>query len=92
MYPSTLHGKSENLPSKTPTSICSSPRPFSPYIETLKYLFSYWMALDYYYNISSFLCRGSLIGSLRYGDLIPCHGNIDVCVTLKNNQKVRLIR
>ena len=99
MHASTPQGKSGNLTSKMQIinstndgkSIYGSLCPFNPHKETLKYLFSYWMALDYYYNISSFLCGGSLIGSLRDGDLIPYDRDIDVCVTLKNYQKLRLL-
>ena len=73
-------------------SIYGSDCPSNPHKQTLKYLFHYWMALDNYYNLSSFLCGGSLIGSLRDGDLIPYDRDIDVCVTWKNYQKVRVIR
>ena len=66
--------------------------PLNPHKQTLKYLFDYWMTLDKYHNFSSFLCGGSLIGSLRDGDLIPYDRDIDVCVTLENYQKVRAIR
>ncbi|XP_028398285.1 uncharacterized protein LOC114521910 [Dendronephthya gigantea] len=97
---STSNGKSENLTYKMQIinsaingkSIYGSQCPFNPHKETLKYLFNYWMLLDNYYNISSFICGGSLIGSLRDGDLIPYDRDLDVCVTLKNYQKVRLIR
>ena len=100
MYTSTPQGKSGILTfglriinsTNNGKSIYGSPCPFNPQNETLKYLFSYWMALDYYYNISSFLCGGFLIGSLRDGNLIPYDRDMDVCVTLKNYQKVRPIR
>ena len=73
-------------------SIYGSDCPANPHKQTLKYLFNYWVSLDNYYNLSSFLCGGSLIGSLRDGDLIPYDRDIDVCVTWKNYQKVRVIR
>jgi hypothetical protein len=73
-------------------NIYGSDCPFNPHKQTLNYLFNYWMALDNYYNFSSFLCGGSLIGSLRDGDLIPYDRDIDVCVTMENYQKVRVIR
>ena len=66
--------------------------PPNPHKKTLKYLFNYWMLLDYHYNLSSFLCGGSLIGSLRDRDLIPYDRDVDVCVTLENYQKLRVLR
>ena len=78
--------------SKTADNLYGSECPPNPHKRTLNYLFNYWMALDSHYNLSSFLCGGSLIGSLRDGDLIPYDRDIDVCVTFENYQKVRLLR
>ena len=83
---------SKNDPSKTIKNVYGIDCPTNPYKQTLKYLFKYWITLDNYFNLSSFLCRGSLIGSLRDGDLIPYDRDIDVCVILENYQKVRAIR
>jgi hypothetical protein len=66
--------------------------PLNPHKPVLNYLFNYWMTLDNYHNFSSFLCGGSLLGSMRDGDLIPYDRDIDVCVTLKNYHKVRALR
>ncbi|XP_028408423.1 uncharacterized protein LOC114530991 [Dendronephthya gigantea] len=66
--------------------------PGNPHKQTLTYLFNHWIALDNYYNLSSFLCHGSLIGSLRDGDLIPYDRDIDVCITWTNYQKLHVIR
>ncbi len=71
-------------------SIYGSDCPANPHKQTLKYLFNYWMSLDNYYNLSSFLCGGSLIGSLRDGDLIPYDRDIDVCVLGKIIKKCAL--
>ena len=73
-------------------NIYGSECPLNPYKQTLNYLFNYWMALDNYYNLSSFLCGGSLVGSVRDRDLIPYDRDIDVCVTLKTYQKLRVLR
>jgi uncharacterized ubiquitin-like protein YukD len=73
-------------------SVYGSDCPPNPYKATLKHLFKHWMTLDNYYNLSSFICSGSLLGSMRDGDLIPYDRDIDVCVTFKNYQKVRDLR
>jgi hypothetical protein len=98
-YESTLKSKTHNSEELLSTNIemiknniYGSDCPLNPYKRTLKHLFHYWMTLDNYYNFSSFLCRGSLIGLLRNGDLIPYDRDIDVCVTLENYHKVRAIR
>ena len=96
----TLNNHSNNYEGKTLDGDIVSVRkklygddcPFNPHKETLSYLFNHWMTLDNYYNISSFLCGGSLIGSLRNGDIIPYDRDIDVCVTYQNYQKLRVIR
>ena len=74
------------------SNLYGSECPPNPHKQTLSYLFNYWMALDHRYNLSSFLCRGSLIGSLRDRDLIPYDRDIDVCMTWENYQKLRLLK
>lgn len=83
---------SKNNSDRIVTNIYGSECPLNPHKQTLNYLFKYWMALDNYYNLSSFLCGGSLIGSVRDGDLIPYDRDVDVCVTLENYQKLRVLR
>lgn len=73
-------------------NIYGSGCPFNPHKPTLHRLFYNWMHLDHYYNLSSFLCRGSLIGSLRNADMIPYDRDVDVCVTSESYPKIRAIR
>ena len=85
----TMNVNNDKTDKKNLNNVYGSGCPTNPYKSVLQYLLRYLINMMNFYKIKYFICRGSLLGQFRDGDIIPYDRDVDVCITDKEFTKLK---